>query len=552
MSNVSSGFPIFCLTIGINHYVAGHEDFPNLAGAVLDANNFDKFLKTELGVPEKNILSLRDQTATREGMFLGFTWLLDQVMARLGNAYAIIFFSGHGAWDTTCAGSMLCPSDIGKQVVVEGGRTKIVEGISSSTISKCLRKLNAAGVLKVTVVADCCMASRLVSLGVSESMRHPSTTLPVPFHNALGVLPRSIPRFTLFASSGRSALSYEDQNGRGARFVNQFLSVLQQEHFKNFTDISLMHRLAVPNQPGSRQVPHCISSRMYGTPFIGHGDEGSSSFAFTAMEGGQCSITVRAGSAEGIRVGAIWSIHKTNLADSKENPALGQLEVIKVDLFSSTVRIPRLPSAFPVTAGSIFYSKLVQNASSSIAVYSSSRAWLESVIPPAVQRELSIRIVDNVEESDLVLSVVLGRVRFQRRNQLGTLYSEPVMRDSVDAEDVRAIHNVVKSSIHFDYHLKRHSPYKFRDVRMELKEVVEEELEDGDKIFRPKGKNLLDQGSATIRVDEEKQFGVTLHNDSKIPFYPYLFYFDPSQLTIGDTLLPSSGGRWRRWLYKPC
>ncbi|KAF4622052.1 hypothetical protein D9613_009137 [Agrocybe pediades] len=524
--------PMSTFSIAVNHY----SDLPDLASSVADGDRFDTYVQTNLGVPRRNIVSLRDAAATKNGILNGFKRLLNHVKAS-GTAYVIIFFSGHGTWDgTTSSDSVLCPSDFGS--------SKVIGGISGSTISEWRHELAAAGVLKTTVILDCCGASGLVSLGIPESIKFsPKPSSRVVTHNtrrALRYLHRSSSGFTLFASSGRSKDSYENPEEGGSLFVNSFLSVLQEANFKSFTDISLMHRL--PSEPEFRQMPHCISNgRIYGTLFIGRGDEGGTSFVVTAMEEGQCTI-VRAGSAEGIKAGSVWSIHRTNLADSQENPALGQLTVLKVDLFSTTVKIPPLPSAIPFTANSILYSKLVRNADSSepISVYSFNKAWLESVIPPAVRTELSVRIVDNIEESDLALWVDQGRVRFQRRKKLQIPYSEPVMRGSVNAENVSAIRNVVKASIFFDYHLKRNSQREFKGVRMELKEVDEEELEEGN--LCPKENVLSDEWSATIHDCEQKRFIVTLHNESDIPLYPYLFYFDPDKLTITSLYSPPVGG----------
>ncbi|KAF9554865.1 hypothetical protein CPC08DRAFT_766400 [Agrocybe pediades] len=523
--------PISCFSIAANHY----SDLPDLASSVADGDRFDAYVQTNLGVPRRNIVSLRDAAATKNGILNGFKRLLNHVKAS-STAYVIIFFSGHGAWDgTTSSDSVLCPSDFGS--------TKVIGGISGSTISEWRHELAAAGVLKTTVILDCCGASGLVSLGIPEFIKFsPKPSSRAVTHNtrrALRYLHRSS-GFTLFASSGRSKDSYENPEEGGSLFVNSFLSVLQEANFKSFTDISLMHRL--PSEPEIRQMPHCISNgRIYGTLFIGRGDEGDTSFVVTAMEEGQCTI-VRAGSAEGIKAGSVWSIHRTNLADSQENPALGQLTVIKVDLFSSTIKIPPLPSAIPFTGNSILYSKLVRNADSSepISVYSSDKAWLESVIPPAVQTELSVRIVDNIKESDLALWVDQGRVRFRRRKKLQTSYLEPVMRGSVNAENVSVIRNVVKASIHFDHHLNRKSRREFQGVRMELKEVDEEELEEGN--LCPKENVLSDEWSATIHACEQKCFVVTLHNESKTPLYPYLFYFDPYKLTITSLYSPPVGG----------
>ncbi|KAF4622048.1 hypothetical protein D9613_009133 [Agrocybe pediades] len=514
-----------CLTVGINLY-PDHKGLPILATAVTDANNVDNYLQTELNIPKENILSLRDQTATRKGIFDGLEWLVNQVEARAGNVYVIIFFTGHAVWDGMASGnSMLCPSDFGKEVMIEGDCTKTIDGISDSILSEWLRKFGAVGVLKthLPLCIDC-------DFGLLLSL----TT-------GLTVRPRIRQVFAEASLSRRSQRSYENPE-EGGLFVNRFLSVLRQENFKTFTDVSLMHRLSVPTEPEFPQTPHCISNRIYGTLFIGRGDEGDTSFVVTAMEEGQCWI-VRAGSAAGIRACSVWSMHRTNLADSQENPEFGRLTVIQVDLFSSTVNlIPPLPSAISFTANSILYSKLVRNTDSSepISVYSSDKAWLELVIPPAVQTELSIRIVDDIEESDLALWVDQGKVRFQRRKKLQTSYREPVMRGSVNAENVSAIRNVVKASIFFDYHLKRNSQREFKGVRMELKEVDEEELEEGN--LCPKENVLSDEWSATVHDCEQKRFVVTLHNETNIPFYPYLFYFDPDKLTITSLYSPPVGG----------
>ena len=174
------GKDTYALVIGINVYA--HEKTQNLEAAFQDADRFQKFLSGTLGVPEGNIISLRDGQATRQGILDGFRELEniagkydknpevkapgtaggkaegaaggegkhtvgDAVGGKAENAVEskagdkpqelrlgpsmIIFFAGHGARSTKPEGwgewapdsthvEMLCPSDIGMPLTGTG------------------------------------------------------------------------------------------------------------------------------------------------------------------------------------------------------------------------------------------------------------------------------------------------------------------------------------------------------------------------------------------------------------------------------------------------
>lgn len=114
--------PILALVIGINKYPSS--DFHNLGAAVADADAFEEYLQQHLGVPPVNIISLRDEKASRNAILSGFASLRDNPKYLKGECAIIIYFAGHGAqtekptewkdWATiTGKIEMLCPSDIG-------------------------------------------------------------------------------------------------------------------------------------------------------------------------------------------------------------------------------------------------------------------------------------------------------------------------------------------------------------------------------------------------------------------------------------------------------
>ncbi|KAJ2934550.1 hypothetical protein H1R20_g2521, partial [Candolleomyces eurysporus] len=66
--------------------------------------------------------------------------------------------------------------------------------------------------------------------------------------------------------------------------------------------------------------------------------------------------------------------------------------------------------------------------------------------------------------------------------------------------------------------------------------------------YQPAGENLLAQEPAHVSVPDVDDvdadasvLGMTLYNDGPEPVYPYLFYFDPNDLTITPWVMPAVG-----------
>lgn len=107
-------------------------------------------------MPKKNICSLRNEQASRDGILNAFSFLRDTDITPQTECEIIIYYAGHGAqeetpeewkdWYTpTGRIEMLCPSDIGarktfasKGVCVE----EVVPGIPDRTISALLNQIS--------------------------------------------------------------------------------------------------------------------------------------------------------------------------------------------------------------------------------------------------------------------------------------------------------------------------------------------------------------------------------------------------------------------------
>ncbi len=139
----------FALVIGIDEYE--FVEMQDLHGAVRDAQEFNSYLLNDRGVPEANIISLRNQEATRTAIIGAFRQLEDNPRITPGEVAIIIYFAGHGAvahkpfewtdWETPDdIVEMLCPADINHGLY----REHRVEGIPDRTLSRLLLDLSKA------------------------------------------------------------------------------------------------------------------------------------------------------------------------------------------------------------------------------------------------------------------------------------------------------------------------------------------------------------------------------------------------------------------------
>ena len=278
------------------------------------------------------------------------------------------------------------------------------------------------------------------------------------------------------------------------------------------------------------QTPRCEGHGITWRLFNNHVSGADWSFILTRRDGD--NIILEAGTAQGITVGSRLSVHTTNLADSTPE---GQLEVQSVEVFSSILQF--LQAQPRLNLPDLFYSKLIHVAGSSIKLYCRKRSWLESTFPSQLRDELGVILVNDILSCDLELIIAHRKVSFSRHNKLVTPHLEKRIHRDVDIEDIDTIRNVVCSSRTFYYHLTRPGVGENAAARVELNEldftVSGEGISPEEPVLVPTGRNLLKNDLATVVVDEGAVYGITIVNQSDQLLYPFVFYFDPTNLTIG-------------------
>jgi len=277
------------------------------------------------------------------------------------------------------------------------------------------------------------------------------------------------------------------------------------------------------------QTPHCQGSRLHRLLFNSDPcPAGDASLVLTkCFEDG--SITLYAGSVHGIVKGFKLSMYTNNLVDPAKNPHLGELVVGSVTEFTSSLVFESIMDS-AITLPSLFYCRVVDSVTKKNTVlYSSENSWLKSVFPPHIQSRLSLDIASDDKDYDLRLDVFGDKVHFRPRTSLATtLVPVPWMAEK---DDIGKIRKVVERYIHFYSHLGLISPHNLGEIDIELNELAHK-----GGHFVPSKFFVLDEDHIRIPASNTKKYGLTLRNRSGVKLYPYLFCFDPMDLTISESL----------------
>ncbi|KAF8809408.1 hypothetical protein BYT27DRAFT_7187712 [Phlegmacium glaucopus] len=554
------GPAILALVIGINKYPSSSESC--LQFAVEDADTFEQFLKQRLNVPDANIISLRDEQASRAEILSGFISLRDNAKYERDEAAIIIYYAGHGAqtskpdgWQDWVTGQhieMLCPSDIHS---LNGDH--VVEGIPDRTISVLLNEISDVKGNNITLILDCCCSAGMnrgeeleeLENCVIRRISNPpqiknSTDQELWSHGTRsgnisdGFYGKFNASHVLLAACGRDQLAHEHPKIKHGFFTSSLMKVLGGNDINTLTYTSLMHKMKMPPW----QTPHCEGQGVYRRLFNNRALGADSSFILAKRETPKrtSSLLLEAGAAQGITVGSRMAVHASNLLEiaGSPNPCLGYLTVTSVGPITSVLEIP--PDTKDIQYPKLFYYCLIEyRASRKIALYCEDRRWLETIFPPEEHNQSAIIIVDDMQSCDLQLAVFSGKVYFDRHNALVAPHIGTRISHTIDVGDESAIRNVVKSSLNFYHHLTRTGSDDFRNVWMELKNLIP--IDDFDQDFTPIGENLIADEPATIVVDEFASLGMTIFNQTELFLYPYLFYFDPTDLTIIEWYTPPFG-----------
>lgn len=228
------------------------------------------------------------------------------------------------------------------------------------------------------------------------------------------------------------------------------------------------------------------------------------------------------GDAQGVTEGSKYSIHHNNV-ESTSNPRLGVLVVETVLPLSSVLSFVSDDEEFDLP--DLFYARKIQDgATRPFAVYSENKAFLDSLFS---ETQLSISgfvQAPDIESADLILTIDDGEVTFYRNDTMITPHIGSRFPKRIPVDDMSDLHEVIQCARHFWYHLTRTGD----DVEAVWLEMMEL---DGQEIApTPIGPNILKADVATVPL--ERPLGGAIHNNTTLPLYPHVLYFDPNELSI--------------------
>ncbi|KAJ7840340.1 hypothetical protein B0H13DRAFT_2101015 [Mycena leptocephala] len=158
-NKTSNKLSVFAVIIGIDNYVS-RESLSGLQGAVNDARAFEQFLMGDLDVPASHIKYLENEKASQSAILSAFEehFLNNPHIPDHGNTTMIFFFAGYGS-HAHCPGTLfearvevICPVD----ERTCGADGKLVTAIPDYVLGKLLQRLADKKGNNITVILDCC------------------------------------------------------------------------------------------------------------------------------------------------------------------------------------------------------------------------------------------------------------------------------------------------------------------------------------------------------------------------------------------------------------
>jgi hypothetical protein len=202
--------------------------------------------------------------------------------------------------------------------------------------------------------------------------------------------------------------------------------------------------------------------------------------------------------------------------------------------------MPRVFYAYPL-------SRVEQD---SATVYCHDRQLLDDIFPFGAYGE-GMKHAEHPTQAALILIVEGDEVYIGQNDAALNDYIPTRFPCKISRGETQRLANIIRSWRHFNYHLHRHPRNAvddaFPDIRMEL-QYLKLTSEGYYPEYKPVGENLLAQEPAVVTVSDgddsepdDSLLGMTLYNGGSESVYPYLFYFDPNDLTISELLTSCIG-----------
>ncbi|KZP16315.1 hypothetical protein FIBSPDRAFT_895063 [Athelia psychrophila] len=546
---------LYALIIGINKY----DDITNLSGCVSDADSVEEFLKNDLQVPKKHIISLRDEQASRSAIIRAFGDLADDVRIKRDDPI-FIFFAGHGSELAAPSGWAVGGGDSKIQALVpqdynSSDLNKLVHAIPDRTVGALINKISREKGNNITVIFDCCHSGSSTR-GDIDSMERTvelenNTPADLDQHAwcesadhgealAPGTLYTGLESHVLIAACGAKEVATEYGTPKRGRFTKAFIQLLRQEGVDKLRYSDVLNRLeSIPNQNPQCEGKH--SDRVF---FDAKSPPARRVVYPVQMEHGE--YRMEAGSAHGISAGAEFAVYADYNTDLTSEP-LGGLVVDRIEFFHTTLKptsgIPFLVGESAVALQTKLGQKedLTLHVEFDIKLISVFEALLMDMQAPGPDSAKIALVGRNQAKLEIVMEG--DQLYFNNLDERVTSYGISHIQYPVKPKpDV--IHRILHAAAHYHWHLNRNSTLDkifASNVDVEFFELRPDYEYEGEWTPGDNPVNLYAGGAIDLVLDVSKRYGMRLTNKINQPLYPAVFHFK-EDLSIVSHYSPKTSG----------
>ncbi|EIM79948.1 uncharacterized protein STEHIDRAFT_163203 [Stereum hirsutum FP-91666 SS1] len=528
-------------------------------------------------VPASQIHVLLNEQATRSEIRKYIEDLTSSSDIRLGDPI-LIFYAGHGAQTNSPNGwqagggshpqiQMICPHDF----LPRRSDVDDAQGIPDMTLAILLNHLSKAKGDNITVIFDCCHSGS----GTREESYDPEVNVrgidlpqdyviaPTADNDLLreensrgdrvmaGYEVSGSRSHVLLAACRADERSRED--GSGGLFTRALLETLNTEGTDKTTYEGLID--CIPDITG--QNPQCEGFHKSRILFDSKAHS-SRHKLLKVTKAKSRSYMLECGEAFGITLNSQFDVYKSK---NLESLPVGILTARSISAFSARCEVaPNVPD-LPLSSSCAAYA--LQTRADTMSGIRMSIAdeplFLDiiTLVRDEIKHGLRIRLV--VEDASPLPDIALvtngdNTVTFDINDKLCRdrgmthmyypVHLDPTTTSSRDSFTEKIL-TIVRSAADFYFHLGRYPTYdglrRSGLVRLEAYELEEGWVgNDWGMAEKEPQRNLIQQNALSVYDEDEKVFGFKVVNDSHVPLYAALFFFDMSDLSIKSYYEPSA------------
>jgi hypothetical protein len=265
------------------------------------------------------------------------------------------------------------------------------------------------------------------------------------------------------------------------------------------------------------------------------------------------TLKLQAGFAQGVTEGAQFAIYQHYINDPQNNPCLASLQVTAVQTFYSILAVG---DNLKLEPGKPAYARQVRSGRGhDLRVYvypelyeklQGDQHWQETFL--SRDADFVARPTADQFTAHISMNLEDNKVTFDTRHALSNKHGITRLPHTV-YPDSKQILPVLCSAAAWNWHISRENPdHPFKgklDIEFfRVKEDLARWNSDGRHPLNQDGDNLNTSGVVDILAEPSHLYGFKVVNHTSHDLYPYLFYFDASKLSIGesprlDTYYPS-------------